>query len=201
MTTRPVRTLCALLFVLPLATPAQQTQPAPDWTLSGPATTASPSAIPLQRQRRALPMTPGATRQPLPPAAAGEGHMASDEVGSAVPEGYRVMPVPAAPGNRADDVQRSHLGEDQLTQERQIALLRKRVAALIQQMDDVTARLVAGEQALASHRHSYSIPNVGEVSVESYESFLARSKRDGQPVPFMSGGSLTRTTTTPVVPR
>lgn len=200
MTHPRASTLCALLFALPSGLMAQQAAPTPDWSRSGPATTSSPSAIPLQRQRRVQlpPQTPAPTGQPLaPPDAASD----DDAVRIAVPEGYRPMPVPPPVGARSDDVQRSQLGEEQMPEARQIALLRKRVAELTRQMDDVLARLVASEQGLASHRHSYSVPNVGLISVEAYESFMARNQRNGQPVPFLSGGSLNRTTTAPVLPQ
>lgn len=195
-------TLGALLFALPTGLIAQQAAPAPtpDWSRSGPATTSSPSAIPQLQQQRRLQrpqQAPPAPTQPPPaPAATGD-----DDIRIAVPEGYRPMPAPPAAGMRSDDIQRSHLGEEQMPEARQIALLRKRVAELTRQMDDVLARLVASEQGLASHRHSYSVPNVGLVSVEAYESFMERNQRNGQPVPFLSGGSLNRTTTAPVLPQ
>lgn len=195
------RGLCALVLGLS-ASVAAQTQEAPNWNLTAPATTSRttppPSAtLPMQQQRRQMP----GMQQQLPASAAAETNQVQ---ATQVPDGYHALHLQSRPAPTPQDQNPridSHLPEASLPEDRQIAILRKRVAELIRQMDDLQARMAASEQALASHRHSYSIPNMGFINVESYNSYLERQQRSGQPIPYFSGGMVPRTTEPPMVPR
>jgi len=185
--------LAALLLTL-----GAWAQEAPDWNLAAPATqppaTAAATEAPQRRQRL---MRPQAMQ---PPAQAADAAVLQGP-SAAVPDGYQVMRAPPPPASIGrEPVSQSHLPESSRPLDQQVDLLRRRVATLIQQMDELQARMVSGEQGLAHHTHAYSIPNMGFVSVETYQSYLDRQQRDGQPIPFFSGYA-NRTTTPPVMPR
>ncbi|MCX7072390.1 MAG: hypothetical protein NTW01_15535 [Gammaproteobacteria bacterium] len=196
--------LPALLLLAAACSPcrllAQDRAPAPDWTLNSPARPPATARLPAQEARRNL----AETRQPLAAAVPVETFAVTEMAAPAIPDGYRgLTSPPPSPLAMPDDRQRapSQLPEDSLPESRQLALLRQRVAALTRQMDELLARLAASEQALASHRHSYSVPNMGLVSVETYQSYLDRQQRSGKPVAYFSGSVDTRTTSAAAVPR
>lgn len=195
--------LPALLLLAAACSPcrllAQDRAPAPDWTLNSPARPPATARVPAQEARRNLPDS----RQPLAAAAPVDTFAVTETAAPAIPDGYRGLTPPPSPLAMPDDRQRapSHLPEDSLPESRQLALLRQRVAALTRQMDELLARQAASEQALASHRHSYSVPNMGLVSVETYQSYLDRQQRNGKPVAYFSGSVDTRTTSAAAVPR
>lgn len=195
-----VRGVFALVLGLS-ATVAAQTQEAPNWNLTAPATTSRtmppPSAtVPMQQQRRQM---PGMQQLPAPAAAETNQVQATQ-----VPDGYQALRLQPRPAPIAQDQHPridSHLPEGNLPEPQQIAILRKRVAELIRQMDDLQVRMAVSEQLLASHRHSYSIPNMGFINVESYTNYLERQQREGQPIPYFSGGMVPRTTEPPMLPQ
>ncbi len=191
-----VRGVFALALGLSAAVEAQ-TQEAPNWNLTAPSTTTQ--AQPMQRRqppRMQQPMTTNAGPGPGAAAAVTEGPA------SQVPDGYQALrlrpPPTAAP---PDDLQRSqsHLPETSLPEERQIAILRKRIAELVRQMDDLQVRMANSEQALATHRHGYATPNLGFISGQSYANWLKRAEENNSLVPFISGTQAVRGTTTPPV--
>lgn len=182
--------LCAGL----IAGAEAQSPEALNWNLSGPP--AAPEVI----QRRQQP--PQQPQQPMPPPMAGDAAQLQRQP-SAVPDGYRTLRAapPAAAPPSGDQRAQSQLPESSRPLEQQVDMLRRRVAELIRQMDDMQVRMVVSEQMLANHRHSYSYPNMGFISVESYNSYLERQQRNGQPVPFFSGSMMTNTTSLSVVPK
>lgn len=193
----PLRAL--LLAGLVLALDAHAQQDAPDWGQTAPATiqrapSAQPAA-PMQQQQRSQRVQ--RQQQALPPADTAT----FQSQATAVPEGYQVMRVPPPPASSGrDERMQSQLPESNRTYEQQLDILRKRVATLVQQMDDMQVRMLVTEQGLAQHSHAYSIPNMGFISVESYNHYLERQQRIGEPVPFFHGYA-NRTTTPPVMPR
>lgn len=192
------RGLCALALGASTAAGAQ-TQESPNWNLTAPATTTQATSI----QRRQLPRMqqpqhsgPG----PLQPAA-----VDSNEVqASQLPDGYQALRVPPGPAVSAADYDRrmeSQLPEGSMPEQQQIAILRKRVAELIRQMDDLQVRMQVSEQLMATHRHGYSVPNMGFISGKSYTLWLKNADEANTLVPFFSGSSRSGTTTPSVMPK
>ncbi len=188
--------LCALALGASTAAGAQ-TQESPNWNLTAPATTTQ--AAPMQR--RQLPrMQQTQQPRPLEPAA-----VDSNEVqASQVPDGYQALRVPPGPAVSAADHDRrmeSQLPEGSMPEQQQIAILRKRVAELIRQMDDLQVRMQVSEQLMATHRHGYSVPNMGFISGKSYTLWLKNADEANTLVPFFSGSSRSGTTTPSVMPK
>jgi hypothetical protein len=196
-----MRTLLMAGLTLALDVRAQQRQ-TPDWTLTAPATTqqAMPpaeSTLPIQQQRRQRVQR---GQQPVPPQAMADDGLTFQSQEAMVPEGYQALRMPTPSSVTDVPSTQSHLPESSRSYEQQLEALRKRVATLVQQMDDLQVRMQANEHGLARHSHGYRIPNMGYVSVESYNSYLNRQQRIGQPVPFFSGYA-NQTTTPPVLPQ
>ncbi|WP_293389561.1 hypothetical protein [Nevskia sp.] len=187
------RGLCVLVLGFS-ASAGAQTQEPPNWNLTAPATTTQ--APPMQR--RQLPRM----QQPMPPEPAA---IDSHEVqASQVPDGYQALRVPPGPAVSAADHDRrmeSQLPEGSMPEQQQIAILRKRVAELIRQMDDLQVRMRVSEQLMATHRHGYSVPNMGFISGKSYSHWLKRADEANTLVPFFSGSSRDGTTTPSVMPK